>query len=372
MIDNPQPLKQAQHHIHWWQKIKAILFGQWLLAKEENERIHDTLKLVEFDKQFPLKSSFKDWIQAIDTIQPLVQSHRKSIEPSTNDEFDLDLLAANTYLFHLERLLVKIREYLHQYRFRQEQYVEQNFYSYKLEINQATNAAEQCYFTILQLTALLQRHDGKKYSDEMVAQIHALELDTTALGSAIRSLNQSAYKAESMAQLASIEQDLLQSLSRPVSTAVFANNNLNFNLPHSQGEFLRLKAKSIEDPENGKFIINLIDIHDQLKKCYVVARKVFIKDSLDQMGVHIEGIIEEFSKNESNKNIIFEHLNQLFHSVESIRFNTNRESRCSKNLFVRSKEAMKSLRKICQKHPIGLEYIREYTIKRDLLKLPKG
>ncbi len=377
MIDNPQASLEKRNDkvaIHWWQRVKAILFGQWLLSKENEANNPDELKLLEFEKQ-PLKSNYKDWMQAIDIIQPLVQSIRKSIEPQQTDEFDLDLLAANTYLFHVDRLIVKIREYLHQFRYRQEQYHESTPYSYKIEINQAASIAEQCYHTIVQLTALLQRLSNKKlYTQELISQIHALELDTTALGSAIRTLNQSAYKVDSIMQLAALEQDLLQSLTqtKPIySGAGFVDNGMHFNLSHTQGEYLRSKARLIMDPELNKLINGLIDIHEVLKKCYVVARKCFIKDALDTMSHHIECLITSIGTQEINKTEVFYHFNQIFHSVENIRFNTNRESRCSKNLFERSRQAMYSLRKTCQKHPLGLEYLKTFSVKRVTLLKPK-
>ncbi|MBS0286157.1 MAG: hypothetical protein JSR17_02610 [Proteobacteria bacterium] len=372
MIDNPHPSFEEHPQKstkHWWQKLKAILFGQWMMAKEEEfNSIKNSLKLIDYEKD-NAKSTFKDWMQAIDVLQPLVQSIRKSIEPKKNDDFDLDMLAANTYLFHIDRLISKIREYLHQYRYRLHQYQENTLYTYKVEINQASLVAEQCYHTILQLTSLLQRlPTNKLYSDELITQIHALELDTTALGSAIRTLNQSAYKAESMVQLAALEQDLLQSLSQakaPIHPgAGFVDSGSYFNLSHSQGEYLRSKSQLIKDTECNMLINGLIDIHETLKKCYVVARKVYIKEALDLMASNIEALIVIMVNNEIDKNRVFIHFNQIYHSVETIRFNTNRESRCSKNLFEKSKTAMTQLRKVFQKHPLGLEYLKLYSAKR--------
>lgn len=359
-------------HTHWWQKLKAILFGQWLLAKEDDlKAFKSNLKLLEFEKDLT-KSTYKDWMQAVDVLQPLVQSIRRSIEPNKTQDFDLDMLAANTYLFHIDRLISKIREYLHQYHYRQEQYNENSLYTYKVEMNQANIVAEQCYHSMLQLTSLLQRLPSNKlYSEELIAQIHAFELDTTALGSAIRTLNQSAYKAESMVQLAALEQDLLQSLSQskgPIYPgAGFVDNGSYFNLSNTQGEYLRSKSQIIKDAQCNKLINGLIDIHEGLKKCYVVARKVYIKEALDIMAQNIEALIVILVNDEVDTNRAFFHFNQIFHSVETIRFNSNRESRCSKNLFDKSKSAMFQLRKICQKHPLGLEYLKLYSVKRGSL-----
>ncbi len=378
MIDNPHSLLEKQStksQKHWWQRIKAILFGYAINAKEpDSSDLKENLKLVDYKREE--KSSIGEWMQAIDILQPLVLSLRKAIEPRQHDEFDLELLAANTYLFHVDRLIVKIREYVQQFRFKHEQLTQNNLYSYQAEINQANSAAEQCYQTILQLTALLQSNTPKKlYSDELITQIHALELDTIALGSAVRNLNQSAYKAESMMQLAALEHDLLQSLtqSKPMQTHVgfSENHGLNYNITQTQGEYLRAKAHEIGDLNCYRMIAGFIDIHDVLKKCYVVARKIFVKDALDTMSENIEGLIAAMSAENVDKNKVFYHFNQIFHCVEMIRFNTNRESRCSKNLFDKSKVATQQLRKLCQKHPLGLEYLKEYSAKRVTLVKPK-
>src|SRR5262249_55826764 len=139
----------------------------------------------------------------------------------------------------------------------------------------------------------------------------------------------------------------------------------------SQGDYLRSRASEISNPSYFRMVSGLIDIHDILKKCYVVARKVFIKDALDIMAENIEGIIAVLSAAQPDKHKIFFHFNQIFHSVETIRFNTNRESRCSKNLFDKCKMATHQLRKLCHKHPLGMEYLKAYSVKRLSLIKPK-
>ncbi len=381
MIENPHPFlrrpnEKAQKH--WWHKIKAILFGQWLIARENSHKLDDdsypfTLKV----NQVPVSSSLKEWFEAIDVLQPLVQSVRSSIEPQTMNDFNIEILGVNTYLFHLDRILVKIREHLLNFRFRQEQNSEELHSKDKLDLRQASEAAEHCFHTILHLTALIQRLPLKKlYSEEFISQIHALELDATSLASSMRSLNQTAYKAQAMVELAALEQDLLHTLAQSRSPmgggASFADMGLNQGMMYTAGEYLRSKVHNVTSPEFNHFITGMIDIHEMLKKCYVVARKAVVKESLDVMGDNIEGLIVIVSQTEIDRNRAFYHLDQLFHCIESLRFNTNRESRCSKNLFEKSKCARHQLRKICQKNELGIEYLKKYSIKRvTILKPPK-
>ncbi len=380
MIDNPHPFLQRQtekSQKHWWHKIKAILFGQWLIARENSQKLEEAYPFALTVNHVPVSSSLKEWFQAIDVLQPLVQSVRSNLDPQTMNEFNLENLGVNTYLFHLDRILVKIREHLLNYRFRQEQNSDDLHSKDKLDLKQASESAEHCFHTILHLTALIQRLPQKKlYSEEFISQIHALELDATSLASAMRSLNQTAYKAQAMVELAALEQDLLQTLaqSRPPmgGGASFADMGLNQGMMYTAGEYLRSKAHVVSSPEFNQFINGMIDIHEMLKKCYVVARKAVVKESLDIMGDNIEGLITIVSQNEMDRNRAFYHLDQLFHCIEALRFNTNRESRCSKNLFEKSKSARLQLRKICQKNELGIEYLKKYSIKRvSLIKPPK-
>ncbi|HRE31029.1 MAG TPA: hypothetical protein PLD88_03550, partial [Candidatus Berkiella sp.] len=111
--------------------------------------------------------------------------------------------------------------------------------------------------------------------------------------------------------------------------------------------------------DDAKWLAVFVEMHDMLKKCYVVARKSVIKELLDKMCEHIQNLIAAFKKTNQNPDmdIVFSQLSFIFSNIESIRFNSHRESRCSKNLFEKAKFARQQLRKACQHHPLGREYL---------------
>ncbi|MBS0289872.1 MAG: hypothetical protein JSS07_07565 [Proteobacteria bacterium] len=376
MISNsPQPVLDKHNEklkIHWWEKIKALILGQWLQTKKQP---NPSEEIMDFDTKTQHRFTVHEWIQAIDVLALLVQSVRKGVEFKNANEIDLELLGTSTYLFHIDRVLAKIRENFHNIRFSQEQFGDSLYLTTKHEFKQIRQLGERCHQTVLQLTMLIQVLPLKKlYSDEFVRHVHTLELDSAALSSAIRTLNQNAYKTQAMLQLASLEQDLLQSLSQSRHSFHGSQfNALQHGPMYSNEGYLRTKLQLITDPQNYAFMNGIIEIHQMLKKSYVVARKSAIKEALEKMSQHIESLIHVFSQKDPIENQVSYHLDQLFHGMESLRFSSNHDSRCSKNLFDKTKIAYFQMRKLCQKNPFGMEYLKKYSIKR--LKLqspPKG
>jgi hypothetical protein len=366
---------KSNHYQHWWKKMIGLFFGHWTRQSKYTDYGMPSHEGA-IEQQQKVKASLKDWMNAVDTLQPLVQSIRANANPADVEDFDLELLGANTYLFHIDRLLVKVREYFINFRYRQEQANDFNELVNKAEYIQAIEAAQQCYHTIINLTTLIQKLPHKKlYSEDFINQIHAFELEVTTLGSSVRMLNKLVYRQEALLQLSALEQDLLQTLGQgqqsTQNTYSFNEIGSNHGLMY-RGDYLRTKSQMISVPEYFTFISSLIDVHDMLKKCYVVARKSVVKDSLDMMSENIEGLIDVLLQNEPEKNLIFNYLAQIFNTVEALRFSTNRESRCSRNLFEKSKLARNQLRKICLKHDIAREFLKTISVSRvTLLRPPK-
>src|SRR5690242_11438683 len=93
---------------HLWQKIKALFLGQWL---QKRHMQHSEEVIISYTQDEVNQFVLHDWIQAIDILSFLVQSVRKNCDTKSNYEIDLEVLGANTYLFHVDRLLAKIREH---------------------------------------------------------------------------------------------------------------------------------------------------------------------------------------------------------------------------------------------------------------------
>lgn len=338
----------------WWQKVKTVLFGQKFLVDDPQDE----------NKNFSCSSSdistLRDWIKAIDVIQPIVISLREELGPNRASDFNLELLGISTYLFHVERLIVKVREHYLTIRYRQEQFSQYSSFN-STEFIQVRKSAISCYNTILNLTKLFQKLPLKKlYSDDLISLIHALELDAGALASAIRALNQYAYRQEAIIQINQLEHNLLQTLAQSRGLKGSGHGQMYPTI-----DPLKVKLQSVKLTADVDLITDLIEIYQMLKKCYVVARKSVVKETLDAVGENIEDIIAKCSKGVDKS--ITTNLYQIFSHIESLRFSGNRESRCSKNLSDKAKLARQLLRKVCLKHPIAKEILKQIELPRPTL-----
>jgi hypothetical protein len=358
--------KNSQHEPNWFKKLKALLFGEkkiLILAQEKPI-------LISSDTEMPEKllSNIEAWIKALDVLQPLVVTRRKELEPDSEERFNLELLGASTYLFHVDRLVVKMREHFLTLRYRRDQFARQPEVLKKAEFVQTQQICEQTYLTILNITALLQKLPNKRlYSDEFISMIHAFELETASVGSSIRVLNQFAYRQEAYIEIAALEETLRNSFSNNNQLTKASSHEMRTYSPYSgTSEYLRGKVKHISFPAHEEFLIRLVDIYDMLKKCYVVVRKSVIKDTLDQMGESIEQLIVIFQEKEISQQDAFLHLHEIYNSLESLRFSTNRESRCSRNLFEKARIARHLLRKACISNALGQEFLKEISVRKTM------
>ncbi|MCS5711059.1 hypothetical protein [Candidatus Berkiella aquae] len=338
--------------LSWWKKIKSIF--------KRDPEIKGSLQLP------PIIDLSADPFVYIDELQAMVSQLRSEFDLEQEQQWDLNLLAASTYLYHVERILVKIRENMLTIRYRTEQFKEQPEQINRIEFNQAHEAQSHCYIAIVNLIALLRKISIKQiYNDEVVNCIHALELESANLNTTIRALNQMSFRQETLSQLNALEQALKQTIAVSPADYVYSSQGVMY----STTELLRNQLKEVP-LDDAKWLAVFVEMHDILKKCYVVARKSVIKELLDKMCDHIQNLIAAFNNASQNpdKEVVFNQLSFIFSSIESIRFNTHRESRCSKNLFEKAKFARQQLRKACRQHPIGREYLIRHAIKDTSLK----
>ncbi len=307
-----------------------------------------------------------DPIHLLDELQSLVHKLRRELDLDTQMQWDLDTLAASTYLFHVDRILMKVRENMLNYRFRLDESKDNKAFLNQTEFSYAKETHAHCYIAILNLTTVLKKASLKQiYSDQVVNPIHALELASANLNSAMRAVNQLSLRQETLLQLSALEQNLMQTLSNPPPDYVYTHQGILY----STTEYLRNQLKEITIPEDIKWLSTFIEAQDALKKCYVVARKGVIKELLDKMSDNIQALITALNQRNPDEETIFMNVTAVFNGLESIRFNCHRENGCSKNLFEKVKIARLQLRKACQNHPIGREYLNRMAIKREPLKV---
>ncbi|MFI4938536.1 MAG: hypothetical protein ACHQJ6_08540 [Candidatus Berkiellales bacterium] len=360
----PLKIKQKGPSVEkgFWQKIKELLFKPKVEKKVAPNGYQED--------QTP--TSVKDWINAVDTLNPLIQVKRNELDPNFFDEFNLEWLEVSTYLYHAAKLSSKIRECYLILCYRVDQFVKQPEILNRIEFLQATEGGLQCHRAIINLSTLLNKTTAKRlYSDEFISKIHLLELHANALAGYIRAINQFAFRQEAAAQLISTPLPPVVVTTKPNSMLHNYMASTQFG-GYSVTEYLLTKAKELKNKEDILLIQRSIDIYDLLKKCYVISRKTTIKNTLDVMAENIEGLTLMLLQEKRELNTLFIHLHQIFNSIESLRFCGNRESRCSQNLFEKAKQARKEMRKACFVHSLGREFIRKIEVKRVTLVRPKS
>lgn len=337
---------------HWWQKIKSLFV-----------RSLDTEILLNLP--VPIKQT-DDPMLHLDELTALVNKIRNELDLDTTKQWDLDILAASTYLYQVDRILMKVRENMVTYRYRIEQFKNDREVMSQNEFIFAEDAHNHCYIALLNLTAVLKKVRLKQiYNDNVIVAIHALELESANLNSAIRAVNQLSFRHETLQQLNALEKSLMKTLSAPPPDFVYTHQGVMY----STTELLRKQLKDVINPDDVKWLNAFINNHDMLKKCYVVARKNVITELLDNMNGHIQELLNAFGRNDRDQEMIFDHLTAIFNGIDSVRFNSHRENGCSKNLFEKAKAARKELRKACQQHPIGRAYLLRIEMKREPLKV---
>lgn len=348
------------------------------LEREDHAFIEQSLTdVIDNDKHIK-QSTLKDWLMATDNLILFVKEIRQQIKNLDKTPSEIDLLSASAYLYHLDKLLVIIRENYLTLQYREEQFMNKRETLARIEFFQAYNASSQCYHCVLYITSMLHKHPEKElislYSEEFVRRIHELETECNNLVSAVRALNHFAYRQDAVAQLSKLEQDLFETFvySRAVelNNGKVMYNNLMLHTPtelNSSTDYLKSKLNKIVRQEDTLLMNHIIEVYDALRRCYVVVRKAVIKETLEVMAKNIEAMATQLEEDSYNKESLFFHLHNIFNSVESLRFSSNRESRCSRHLFEKAKAARRELRKACVMHPIANEFLKEINMPHALL-----
>ncbi|HRE31030.1 MAG TPA: hypothetical protein PLD88_03555, partial [Candidatus Berkiella sp.] len=115
-------------------------------------------------------------------------------------------------------------------RYRAEQFKEQPEQMNRIEFNQAQEAQSHCTIAIVKLIAVLRKISIKQiYNDEVVNCIHALELESANLNTAIRSLNQMSFRQETLLQLNALEQVIKQTIVVPPADYVYNSQGVMYS-----------------------------------------------------------------------------------------------------------------------------------------------
>lgn len=318
-----------------------------------------------------IQEKFKQWFNTLNSLHMLIMLLKK--ERNHLGEIDLEALSQNTYLYHIDRILIKVRDQFYTYKYKVTSLKENENLLTETPFAQINKAIEQVCSTMVDLQHLLSTKklhilcENKKFINKM----HQLELNSSAVISAINNLNLYINQKETLDQLDILEKTLMESLTLTIDSRkeilpyIHNADQIDFRFSvNTQGNNLRKKAECIDNEQDRVLLLSLINILETLKRCYIVVRKSTVNNTLDEMYHQLDNLREVFISASLEKESILHLLNQFYSSIESIRFSTNRESRCSRNLFDKAKIGKHQMRQACLNHELGIEFIKSIAIKR--------
>lgn len=324
----------------------------------------------------PTEALIGEWFLYLDKLKKILIDTRHKINntPIVNNHWEM--LGLQTYLYHIDRVTTKIKEQLYTFKYRYFEFKNKNLTSIFTDVPflQAKRTAQQCHITLIELIEILTTHSIKQLStsESLETYIHALELDSAQLINAVKTLNQFSYQQETMNQLSHLERALIEHLLEDTNRGM---GLLPYSEQFSLGTFqshenpLKLKVLEIQDKAHQDLVLAMIEAYDMLRKCYVVVRKSVIAETLVNMDQDIERLIQLFEQETLSEESILLCLHSLYGRIESLRFSTNRESRCSYNLYQKSKLARHEIRTACLKCPIGVKFLKQIALRKlDYLK----
>ena len=341
--------------------------------------------------EFPLGSEYlQKSVDKINAVQSLVKAARECLGYRADPLFNFDALNAAALLFHLERVLIKLREHFLNFGCYIQQFEEKEDILSKMEFLAVRTNALQCYEVLDKIISLMGPQAGftedqfqsRLISNPFIHLLRSLELKGDALYSAIRNVNQLSNRQEALKQIAKIEATLIQALSQQplVSTVSFGQTlfkEMHVDIggsPCSTIEYLRSRAGNLIDPRNAVLIEKMIAIYESLTKCYVVSRKMVVKRTLEKISEEIESLIHLLmhTADASMQTEVIQSFHEIYRCIESLHFCGNQQSRSVRQVFDKARDAKKAFRRACLGHPIGCLWLDEMAVSRSILLRPRA
>tara|TARA_R110002110_G_scaffold404606_1_gene623089 strand:- start:100019 stop:101113 length:1095 start_codon:yes stop_codon:yes gene_type:complete len=311
--------------------------------------------------------------QSIDALQKIILTIKNGLSSGANHKVDLDMLNIQSYLFHIGRILIQIREQAYHFQYRMSQYEEEDCFSQEMPFQAAHQSIHKCLTTIGMLLNILQKKHISQLRDDKVffSMVNTLDLNAAEFTSQMRRYNRFCAEKETLNELFNWDKLVLDTfISKSVKlNAMTISNEFDAGTTNRDKQCVLLtQASAIHEAVYGKLLKDIIDIFHELKKCYVVSRKSVINNTLDGVSDDIQTLITvlKYIHENDNKNEAVRLLHSIYSGLESIRFSTNTESRCSRNLFEKSKWARTKLRQACLECDVGQLFLKQISLKKTL------
>lgn len=304
------------------------------------------------------------WLKTIDELQNFASKLQNELADLNSEQFEWSLLGAATYLYHIDRLCVKVREHFLCLRYFVSYREKNSTFFDAIEYVQASQACLDCYFSLSNVLALLKKlPKNRLHSEILVNQIHALELESVGASTALKTLSQEAFCSQtSFNSIEYSNQGMIRLQDKPIIIAT-SKHTLQRNQPPSRLEALKKGFLNFPLKER-TFLLLLLEIHNNLENCYVIKRKQVVSKSLEQYLNCLEHILNFSLKNGNLLSDCKEDIICIYHILQSLRFCANHSSRCSENLADKAKISMQQFKNACFEFEEGASLMHQIIAKK--------
>lgn len=354
--------KQLKNWIIYLQRVGAQFFGVKNDKCENTRSFAKSVGFVQLQKLF----------QHVDHLQNLMLIAKAGVREAP--------LQAQTCLFHVSRSLIQIREQAYHFQYRLNQLSETDNMSQEDVFQPILDSMHKCQQVIVAIINVVESRGVLSLiqNDKFFMMVNTLELNAAELSSHMRGYNQICAQKDTLNALFELETLFSDRFSAKSNIPKFYSSSFEGHYEiaeresfvRGQGnEFASELMKKIElmtNPLYRQFVKETVEIYLELKKCYVVSRKSVINNTLKNISDDIESLILAVENIDECVEDALSALHSIYSGLESIRFSTNTESRCSRNLFDKSKQARTKLRQACSHCDLGLMFLNQIALKKTI------
>ncbi len=264
----------------------------------------------------------KDWMKALDHLQPKIRHMRNQIDDMCNSIPSFDLLAAGTFLLQLDLILIKVRQNVNNYERRIKDMGHEVPESKALcDMAEKVKAqCVQCYRHVAVLGAMMDKRTHEQLNcPEIIEQVKALESHSKKLTLMISDWNEMVLKKDPLYHKlfeAELFRTLLEMENHP--EARFSQQE-NYATPTTTGP-LRDKAQMIVEPDLRKLGFQLITGYESLKRCAILYQGERLNPTLEKHKAIIEEYFLVATRVDKTEKDLIEALASLFVVLDSMRF----------------------------------------------------
>lgn len=354
------PVERSYLH-QLWHKITARLRS---LPQAEAGPPPEVQKVVLSEQSLPLTAvealSVEQWLTELDHLCCKTTHFQQSLQTHKSSYKNMSKTVKEVAQFNV--MLGALKEHWLNYEYRREQFREAPECYQKNEFVNIDILSRVIYEELLRNISYFSDHeqleaipkDLRKLWEELTKHIDSLSHLMVAL-------NRFAYRQEALMQIAELERSLLCSLYRnelmvltEEDTKALFQDSISVEVHEEDWLF---KLNRIHETEHVVLIQNIIEIYQMLSNCYIISRRSVVNATLEDMHKNLDSLTGCFFKNQISNKEVMHYLRSIYQQIESLRFSANRDSRCSRNLLERSKDARKLFLHACQQNSIASEFL---------------